>query len=94
MSSSTNSLEKMYARLAQKEEEDEVVTVGEGEQQPLRLIYTLVGKFLTEKNINFNAVRNILASLWRSREGMKIHDLGGYVFYHVLDMKKVLEGRS
>ncbi|XP_074347640.1 uncharacterized protein LOC141686506 [Apium graveolens] len=36
-----------------------------------------------------------MASLWRPREGMEIIDLGGqkysFVFYHVLDIQKVLD---
>lgn len=36
-----------------------------------------MGRFLTDKHINFNAIRNVIASLWRLKEGMKIHDLGG-----------------
>lgn len=42
-------------------------------------------------------MQNVLASLCRSKEGMEVHDRGGYmysfVFYHVMDLHKVLEGR-
>ncbi|KAL8133796.1 hypothetical protein AgCh_009020 [Apium graveolens] len=38
----------------------------------------------------------MMASIWRPKEGMEVHDIGGYrfsfVFYHVMDMRKVLEG--
>lgn len=37
-----------------------------------------------------------LASIWRPREGMEFHDLGGlrysFIFYHVFDLQKVTEG--
>lgn len=41
-------------------------------------------------------MQNVLASLWRPKEGVEIHDLGGrrfsFVFFHVLDIQKVIEG--
>lgn len=58
--------------------------------------YVLVGKFLTEKNINFMAMQNVMAVLWRPKEGMEVHDLGGmrysFVFYHKMDLQKVIDG--
>lgn len=58
--------------------------------------YVLIGRFLTEKNINFNAMQNVLATLWRPKEGMKVHDIGGmrysFIFYHKMDVQKVIEG--
>ncbi|XP_074363518.1 uncharacterized protein LOC141704100 [Apium graveolens] len=37
-----------------------------------------------------------MATLWRPKEGVEIHDLGGqrysFVFYHVFDMQNVIEG--
>lgn len=58
--------------------------------------YVLIGRFLTEKNINFTAMQIVLASIWRPKEGVEIHDLGGmhysFVFYHPLDVQKVVEG--
>lgn len=43
-------------------------------------------------------MQNVLAALWRPREGVEIRDLGGhwytFVFYHILDMQKVIEGGS
>ncbi|XP_074351624.1 uncharacterized protein At4g02000-like [Apium graveolens] len=41
-------------------------------------------------------MQNVLASLWRPKEGMEVHDIGGhrysFVFYHPLDLQKVLDG--
>ncbi|KAL8094867.1 hypothetical protein AgCh_036399 [Apium graveolens] len=38
----------------------------------------------------------VLSSLWRPKEGVEIQDIGGrrysFVFYHPMDLKKVLEG--
>ncbi|XP_074323435.1 uncharacterized protein LOC141660354 [Apium graveolens] len=96
MESNVMSLEAMYARLAMEEEEGggEVEGVTENvQQQPT---FVLIGRFLTEKNINFQVMKNVLASIWRPREGMDFYDLGGlrysFIFYHALDLQKVIEG--
>lgn len=56
----------------------------------------LVGKFLTEKNINYNAMQNVMAGLWRPKEGTEVHEMGGlrysFVFFHKLDIQKVIDG--
>lgn len=63
---------------------------------PNKQSFILVGKFLTDKNINFLAMQNMMAALWRPREGVEIHDLGNnrfsFVFYHSLDVQKVVDG--
>ncbi|CAN0876275.1 hypothetical protein LINGRAHAP2_LOCUS11213 [Linum grandiflorum] len=55
-----------------------------------------VGTFVTERNINFNAMRTQMANLWRPRAGVTITDKGEglimFRFYHQLDMDLVLEG--
>lgn len=89
-------LEEMYAKLVIEDEEgDEVDVSNAGYVEPTQS-YVLVGRFLTDKNINFNAMRNVLSSLWRPKEGMEIHDLGAsrysFVFYHKLDLQKVIDG--
>ncbi|XP_017254540.1 uncharacterized protein LOC108224425 [Daucus carota subsp. sativus] len=93
---SSMSLEEMYARLAMEEEEGGGEVEGVTENAPQQPTFVLIGRFLTEKNINFQAMQNVLASIWRPREGMDIHDLGGsrysFIFYHVLDLQKVTEG--
>lgn len=93
--SSKVSMEEMYSRLLLEEEDDGGIIVVEGEIKT-RSTFVLVGRFLTERNINFTAMQNVIASLWRPKEGMEIHDLGGqrysFVFYHKLDLQKVLDG--
>ena len=90
-----HSLEEMYAKIILEDEEEGGVPVGEGKVIEKTPTFVLVGKFLTEKNINFNAMQNVMASLWRPKEGMEIHDLGGsrysFVFYRIFDLQKVLE---
>lgn len=90
------SLEEMYAPLALEEEDGEGVIVGAMENVQQQPTFVLIGRFLTEKNINFQAMQNVLASIWRPREGMEIHHLGGrrysFVFFHGLDRQKVVDG--
>ena len=51
-----------------------------------------VGRFLTDRTINFMAMRNRLANIWRPGKGVNIKELGnGYYlfqFYHIVDLKK------
>lgn len=72
------------------------MVVGQDEVTKPKDSYVLIGRFLMEKNINFTTMQNVLASVWRPKEGVKIHDLGGmwysFVFYHPLDLRKVVEG--
>lgn len=95
MGTSKTSLEELYARLSLEEEDEGGIVVAKGDIGK-RNTYVLVGRFLTEKNINFNAMQNVIASLWRPKEGMEIVDLGGqrysFVFYQILDIHRVLEG--
>lgn len=63
MASSSKSLEELYARLALEEEDEEGVFVQNEEVIKQQSMYVLVGRFLTEKNVNFNAMKNVLASL-------------------------------
>ncbi|CAN0863252.1 hypothetical protein LINGRAHAP2_LOCUS8662 [Linum grandiflorum] len=60
------------------------------------LTLCVVGTFVTERNINFNAMRTQMANLWRPREGVTITDKGEglilFRFYHPLDKDLVLEG--
>lgn len=96
MASGSKDLEEMYASLTLEEEDDGGVQVGKDDVNTTRSNYVLIGRFLTEKHISFAAMQNMIASLWRPREGMEINDIGGhrysFVFYHLLDMQKVLEG--
>ncbi|KAL8108439.1 hypothetical protein AgCh_024775 [Apium graveolens] len=90
------SLETLYANLSIEEEEEGGIVLGNEEVQKNKPSFVLICKFLTEKNINLLAMQNVMASIWRPKEGVEIHDIGGYrysfVFYHVMDLKKVLEG--
>lgn len=64
MASEPMNLEEMYARLTLEEEEESgLVVEGEAERKQQQT-FVLIGKLLTEKNVNFQAMQNVLASLW------------------------------
>lgn len=96
MTTTSMNLDEMYARMNLEEEDGGGLVVGENEIKQPRKTFVLVGKLITEKNINFQDMQNVLASLWRPSEGVEIHDLGGqrfsFVFFHVFDLQKVIEG--
>lgn len=62
MELSSINLEEMYSCLALEEEAG--VVIREGEIGQRNEIFVLIGRFLTEKNINFEAMQNVLASLY------------------------------
>lgn len=96
MEHSTSSLQELYSRLSIEEEEIGGVILGNEARAQRKESFVLIGRFLTDKNINFNAMQNVLASVWRPKEGVEIHDIGemrySFVFYHPMDLQKVLEG--
>ncbi|KAJ8755012.1 hypothetical protein K2173_015524 [Erythroxylum novogranatense] len=65
----------------------------QGESQSYQLC--LVGRFLTEKGINFMALKQTLASLWRPSLGTSVQQIEDenlymFCFYHVVDMDRVM----
>ncbi|KAJ8765838.1 hypothetical protein K2173_015792 [Erythroxylum novogranatense] len=57
----------------------------------------LVGRFLTDKAINFHAMRHTLASVWQPLMGMQVREVktGLYVFqfFHAVDVHRILDMR-
>ena len=55
-----------------------------------------MGRFLTDRAINFVAMKNTLASLWRPVKGVHIKDLSPslflFQFFHELDVERVIKG--
>lgn len=70
MKYSKSSLNDLYAKLSIEDEEEGGVVVGEEGIEQATKSFILVGRFLTEKNINFSAMQNVLVSIWRSKEGV------------------------
>lgn len=96
MSHFVESLEQMYSNLVIDDEEEGGIVVAANEVVVQKQTYMLVGKFLTEKNININVMQNVMASVWRPKEGMEVHEMGGlrfsFIFFHQMDVQKVIEG--
>lgn len=94
MARNGEALEDMYARLVIEDETEGCIVVANSEVVEQKESYVLVGKFLTEKNITFNAMQNVMATLWRPMEGMEVHELGGsrysFVLYHKMDVQKIV----
>lgn len=69
---------------------------GDAEGEVYRYELCVVGRFMTERNINVNAMKTKMADVWRSAMGINIKELEPGVFlfqfYHKEDMQWVLKG--
>lgn len=63
MEHSRANMEELYANLRLEDEEEGAIIVGADELKEKQETFVLVGKFLTEKNINFGTTQNVLASV-------------------------------
>ena len=89
-----------YENVSIEEEEEgglivEGDDVDEGEETKIDFRYCLVGRFLTDKVINFLAMKNTMAALWHPGKGICIKDLSPtlflFQFFHEIDIRRVLE---
>lgn len=102
MASTSKLIESMNSITLDDEEDGEIV-LGENDVQKreggisngdgkLRL----VGKFLNEGIVDFSAMQQTLAALWRPGKGVYIRELNTnlyvFQFYHEVDIKTVLDG--
>lgn len=78
----------------EEEEEGGLIVKGddvdEGEETKIDFRYCLVGRFLTDKVINFSAMKNTLASLWRPGKGACIKDPSSTLFLFQFSTKLIL----
>ncbi|KAF4388516.1 hypothetical protein F8388_012493 [Cannabis sativa] len=93
------SLEDQYAQLnLEEEEEGGVLITGDDDEDQLVFDdrWCLVGKFLTGRTIDFDAMRHMMASLWQSGKGVYIKELDTnryiFQFYHEIDVQTVVDG--
>ncbi|KAL8124864.1 hypothetical protein AgCh_012503 [Apium graveolens] len=60
--------------------------------------WCLVGRFLTESSVDFQAMQHKMASLWRPGKGMYVKELDMncyiFLFYHEVDIARVIEGKG
>uniref|UniRef100_A0A803P2Y2 Reverse transcriptase domain-containing protein n=1 Tax=Cannabis sativa TaxID=3483 RepID=A0A803P2Y2_CANSA len=82
----------------QIEEEDlaELPVGQEGEEEGIDDRWCLVGRFLSNRMIDFDKMQNILASLWQPGMGMFVKKLEDnrflFQFYHEVDIQRVING--
>ncbi|KAM6549548.1 hypothetical protein CsatB_021224 [Cannabis sativa] len=81
------------------EDEEETGILYEGGDEELSDIddrWVLVGRFLTKRSIDFQAMQNKMAVLWQPGRGMYVkeleHNLYLFQFYHEVDIERVMEG--
>ncbi|KAK6115860.1 hypothetical protein DH2020_008129 [Rehmannia glutinosa] len=59
-------------------------------------ILCLVGKFISERNVNFNTMKQRMTAIWRPIKGLTVKDIGNqqfmFQFYHAQDLKRVMDG--
>lgn len=107
MANSSNTLESEVRNICvrlqlNEEEEGGLVVAGEEIGDPGNIkIYSkfcLVERFLTEKVVNFAAMKNTMASLWCLGLGVYIKELSPtlflFHFFHEIDVRRVLESSS
>lgn len=91
-------MEDSFARTTIEEEEEGGLSY-EGITEELSEIdvrWCLVGRFLTESSIDFQAMQHKMASLWKPGRGVYVKELepNRYIFqfYHEVDIKRVIDG--
>lgn len=77
------------------EDEELVLEVIQSQQRNSHLRHCMVERFLTEHPINFIAMRNRMASIWRPGRGVNITEMGSRVclfqFFHGMDVKRIMD---
>ena len=81
--------------LSVDEEEELVLDTGEDGSTTQSFDLCLIGRFLNDRMINFNAMKHRLASVWRPGKGICIKEINKqlflFQFFHIVDLKRVLE---
>uniref|UniRef100_A0A803NTB2 DUF4283 domain-containing protein n=1 Tax=Cannabis sativa TaxID=3483 RepID=A0A803NTB2_CANSA len=93
-----SNLEDQYESLNIADEEEEGLLL-DGENDDVSEIddrWCLVGRFLTNRSIDFNAMQNKMAQLWQPGRGVYVKELEYnlylFQFYHEVDIERVMEG--
>lgn len=98
--SSMQTIEEDYANMSLHDEGDEgdeglILEEANVEIATTDLPFCLVGSFLTNRKINFQAMQDTLSSIWRPVKGVymeetNIPNLFMFKFFHELDVQRVL----
>lgn len=87
------------SQLALTGKEEDVIDFGDNADEAVddKLSLRLVGRIVTSKPLNFDAVRRTLMHIWSLKEGVVIRAMGPnlflFQFFHWKDRDKVLNGR-
>ncbi|KAF4347783.1 hypothetical protein G4B88_015460 [Cannabis sativa] len=81
------------------EGEEEGVLISDDQAEDVQAFddqWCLVGKLLTNRTFDFDAMRHMLASLWQPGKGVYIKELDNnrylFQFYHEIDVQTVIDG--
>lgn len=91
-------LEERMVHVTIEEGEEGGLCSDEGEEVALDIDdrWCLVGKFLTGRNVDFQAMQQRMTSLWQPGRGIFVKELDNnmylFQFYHEVDIKRVIEG--
>ncbi|KAM6575647.1 hypothetical protein CsatA_023974 [Cannabis sativa] len=96
-SRNAGAMEDETLRFQIEEEDLEAVLVSAGDgEEGIDDRWCLVGKFLSNRIIDFEKMQNILASLWQPGMGMFVKQLDTnrflFQFYHEVDIQRVING--
>ncbi|XP_017256434.1 uncharacterized protein LOC108225991 [Daucus carota subsp. sativus] len=88
--------EQMADLNIEEEENEDFVFDGDVEEEVNKYELCLIGRYLTEKNINTRAMKTKMADIWKPAMGMTIKEIDPGIFllqfYHKEDMLWVLNG--
>ncbi|GMP86045.1 hypothetical protein CsSME_00038988 [Camellia sinensis var. sinensis] len=90
------SIDELTAKLILTEDEEAAVVVEEVHTRPVvdRSWLCLVGRLLTHRPFNTEALRTMLVSVWKPSKGMQFKVMGDnlflFQFNHIVDKKRVL----
>lgn len=97
--SAIRDMEKSFANIRLEEEEHSGLTYEGATENSLSEVdvrWCLVGKFLTDSPIDFQAMKHKMASLWKPGRGVYVKALESnrfvFQFYHEVDIRRVIEG--
>uniref|UniRef100_A0A803NL38 DUF4283 domain-containing protein n=1 Tax=Cannabis sativa TaxID=3483 RepID=A0A803NL38_CANSA len=91
-------LNEQYAQISLDDEEEGVLIGGDDEAEDVLFDdrWCLVGRFLTGRPVDFDAMRLLMASLWKPGKGVFIKELGPnrylFQFFHEIDVQTVIDG--
>lgn len=93
----TREMEESFSRFSIEDEEQGGLTYEEDTSvlSEIDTRWCLVGRFLTDSSIDFQAMQHKMASLWRPGKGMYVKQLEAncflFQFYHKIDIKRVCD---